>query len=209
MDQVLVVCGAGASSTFLVHAMRREISQRALRMTVDATTLDGLERRAQNVQLVLVAHHLEAAADGVRLGLPATVRVAVLPAISPTGDGPARAVDMAVDLLQRPTTDQIFRSTPSSTAPLEVTMTERVVTIASKNGLHARPASLFTQAAAKSGLAVQISKAGKSVNAASILGVISLGIDFDDTVTLSAEGDQADVVLTELAALLAVDHDAA
>ena len=88
-------------------------------------------------------------------------------------------------------------------------MPERVVTIASKHGLHARPASLFTQAVAKSGLAVQISKAGKSVNAASILGVISLGIDHDDTVTLTTEGDEADVVLTELAALLAVDHDAA
>lgn len=88
-------------------------------------------------------------------------------------------------------------------------MAERTVIIASKHGLHARPASLFTQAAAQSGLAVQIAKAGRSVNAASILGVISLGIDYDDTITLTAEGDSADSVLTELAALLAVDHDAA
>lgn len=88
-------------------------------------------------------------------------------------------------------------------------MAERTVTIASKHGLHARPASLFTQAAAKSGLSIQIAKAGRSVNAASILGVISLGIDHDDTVTLTAEGDSADTVLTELADLLAVDHDAA
>ena len=87
-------------------------------------------------------------------------------------------------------------------------MPERHVTIASKHGLHARPASLFAQAAAQSGLAVQLSKAGKSVNATSILGVISLGIEHEDTVTLTAEGEQADNVLTELAELLGVDHDA-
>ena len=86
-------------------------------------------------------------------------------------------------------------------------MPERHVTIASKHGLHARPASLFTQAAAKSGLAVQLSKAGKSVNATSILGVISLGIEHEDTVTLTAEGDQADNVLTELAELLGIEGE--
>lgn len=88
-------------------------------------------------------------------------------------------------------------------------MTEQSVIIASAHGLHARPASLFTQAAAKSGFAVQIAKAGKSVNAASILGVISLGIEHNDEVTLTAEGDGAEAAITELAELLTTDHDAA
>lgn len=88
-------------------------------------------------------------------------------------------------------------------------MAERTVTIASAHGLHARPASLFTQAAAKAGVPVQLTKGEKSVNAASILGVISLGIDHNDEVVLSADGDNADAVLEELAALLATDHDAA
>lgn len=87
-------------------------------------------------------------------------------------------------------------------------MAERTVTIASAHGLHARPASLFTQAAAQSGLSVQLAKGDKSVNAASILGVISLGIDHNDTVTLTADGDGADSVLDELSALLETDHDA-
>jgi phosphocarrier protein HPr len=87
-------------------------------------------------------------------------------------------------------------------------MAERTVTIASTHGLHARPASLFTQAAAKSGLAVQLAKGEKSVNAASILGVISLGIEHNDSVVLSAEGEGADTVLDELSELLATDHDA-
>ena len=88
-------------------------------------------------------------------------------------------------------------------------MAERTVTIASAHGLHARPASLFTQAAAKAGVPVQLTKGEKSVNAASILGVISLGIDHNDEVVLSADGDNADAVLEELATLLATDHDAA
>ncbi|WP_374946158.1 HPr family phosphocarrier protein [Agreia sp.] len=88
-------------------------------------------------------------------------------------------------------------------------MAERTVTIASTHGLHARPASIFTQAAAKSGVPVQLTKGEKTVNAASILGVISLGIDHNDDVVLSAEGDDASDVLDELAALLSTDHDAA
>ena len=53
-------------------------------------------------------------------------------------------------------------------------MVERTVRIGSTHGLHARPAKLFTQAAAASGAAVTISKSGgKPVNGASILAVIS------------------------------------
>lgn len=87
-------------------------------------------------------------------------------------------------------------------------MPERTVTVASAHGLHARPASLFVQSVANSGLSVQLTKGDKSLNAASILGVISLGIEHGDEVTLSAEGDNADTVLDELAAFLATDHDA-
>lgn len=88
-------------------------------------------------------------------------------------------------------------------------MVERTVRIGSTHGLHARPAKLFTQAAAASGATVRIAKVGgKAVNAASILGVISLGIDHGDDVTLSVDGDNADTVLDELEAFLAADHDA-
>jgi phosphocarrier protein HPr len=87
-------------------------------------------------------------------------------------------------------------------------MAERTVSIASAHGLHARPASLFVQAVAGSGLAVELTKGDKTLNAASILGVISLGIEHGDEVTLRAEGDGADAVLDELAAFLSTDHDA-
>lgn len=87
-------------------------------------------------------------------------------------------------------------------------MVERTVRIGSTHGLHARPAKLFTQAAAASGAKVTIAKTGgKAVNAASILGVISLGIDHGDEVTLAADGDTAATVLDQLAELLLTDHD--
>ena len=87
-------------------------------------------------------------------------------------------------------------------------MSERTVTIASAIGLHARPASLFCQAAAAVGIPVIItSPSGRSVNAASILGVLSLGIDHGETVTLQADGQEADAALATLADLLETDLD--
>jgi phosphocarrier protein HPr len=86
----------------------------------------------------------------------------------------------------------------------------RTVRIGSSHGLHARPAKLFAQAAKDAGIPVTIAKdAGAPVNAASILGVIALGIDQGDYVTLTADGDTAEDVLDTLAELLTTDHDAA
>ncbi|WP_349902514.1 HPr family phosphocarrier protein [Parafrigoribacterium humi] len=86
-------------------------------------------------------------------------------------------------------------------------MAEQTIRIASTHGLHARPASIFTQAAAAAGIPVQVAKGDKVVNAASILGVISLGIEHDDEVTVSAEGDNAAQVVDELVVLLTTDFD--
>ena len=84
----------------------------------------------------------------------------------------------------------------------------RTIRIGSSNGLHARPAKLFSQAVKDSGLAITISKgSGATVNAASILGVISLGAEKGDYVTLVAEGENANAVLDALAELLTTDHD--
>ncbi len=88
-------------------------------------------------------------------------------------------------------------------------MVERTVLIGSTHGLHARPAKLFTKAAAAAGAPVTLQKGdGKPVNAASILGVISLGINHGDSVTLTTDGDNADTVLDGLVELLLTDHDA-
>ncbi|MCK6066734.1 MULTISPECIES: HPr family phosphocarrier protein [Microbacterium] len=85
----------------------------------------------------------------------------------------------------------------------------RTVRIGSSHGLHARPAKMFAQAAKDSGIPVTIAKdSGAPVNAASILGVIALGIEQGDYVTLTADGEGAEATLDTLADLLSTDHDA-
>jgi phosphocarrier protein HPr len=88
-------------------------------------------------------------------------------------------------------------------------MAERRVVVGSKVGLHARPAALFVQAAARQPVRVTIAKEGTDpVDARSILSVLALDARGGDEVVLAAEGDGADAVLDELAALVARDLDA-
>jgi len=88
-------------------------------------------------------------------------------------------------------------------------MSERKVTIASSVGLHARPASLFVQAATATGLPVTVGRVGEEpVDARSILGVMALGAKYGEEVVLAAEGDGAEDALDGLVALLERDLDA-
>lgn len=88
-------------------------------------------------------------------------------------------------------------------------MTRRTVIVGSTIGLHARPASLFVQAAAQAPVPVFIAKeGGEPVDARSILSVIGLDARGGETVILSADGPDADAVLDGLAAIVATNHDA-
>jgi phosphotransferase system HPr (HPr) family protein len=82
---------------------------------------------------------------------------------------------------------------------------ERTVTVASKSGLHARPASLFVQKAKEFQSQITISKNEKTVNAKSILSVLSVGAEQGDQVILKANGDDAATALDRLASLLERD----
>lgn len=85
----------------------------------------------------------------------------------------------------------------------------RTVRIASSHGLHARPAKMFAQAAKDAGIPITIAKGSAApVNASSILGVIALGVNQGDEVTLTADGDGAEAALDALEQLLSTDHDA-
>lgn len=88
-------------------------------------------------------------------------------------------------------------------------MAQRTVTIASSVGLHARPASLFVEAASVTGLDVTIGRqGGEPVDATSILGVMALGAKYGEEVVLSADGEGADEALDSLVVLLSRDLDA-
>lgn len=88
------------------------------------------------------------------------------------------------------------------------TMITRTATIGSSVGLHARPASLFTQAAAEYDYDIVISFDDEEADAASILEVMTLGAKHGDVVTLSCEDDAAAEALDKLAAMLERDLDA-
>lgn len=88
-------------------------------------------------------------------------------------------------------------------------MPSRRVTVGSRSGLHARPAAMFVAAAAAAAVPVTIRTADKPpVPAASMLSVLSLGAACGTEVVIEAEGEGAEAVLDDLAALLARDLDA-
>lgn len=88
-------------------------------------------------------------------------------------------------------------------------MAERKVVVASKVGLHARPAATLAKAAGAAPVPVTIAKeGGNPVAADSVLNLMTLGAEHGDTVVLSAEGEHAEETLDALEKLVATDLDA-
>ena len=91
-------------------------------------------------------------------------------------------------------------------------MSERHVTIASRVGLHARPAGIFAEAVGELPIEVTIAMEGEpaedAMDASSILSLMSLGAANGDVVVLRAEGDGADEALDALVKILETDLDA-
>ena len=67
-------------------------------------------------------------------------------------------------------------------------MITREVTIINQVGLHARPATFFIQKANEFKSVIWVEKDDRRVNAKSLLGVLSLGIVKDTTITIIADG---------------------
>ncbi|WP_285725662.1 HPr family phosphocarrier protein [Psychromicrobium xiongbiense] len=91
-------------------------------------------------------------------------------------------------------------------------MSERIATVASRVGLHARPAAIFAEAAAELPVEVTIAPEGtpaeEALDASSILSLMGLGAAHGDRVVLRAEGAGADEALDTLVKILETDHDA-
>lgn len=96
--RILVVCGAGASSTFVARRIRLSATARSLPVTAEACPLDSLSERLPGSGVVLLGPHLGNRLDDVRTSAgSAGVAVAVLPATifsSPSGD---EALDIALE----------------------------------------------------------------------------------------------------------------
>ena len=81
-------------------------------------------------------------------------------------------------------------------------MISREVVITNASGLHARPATFFIQKANTYKASVWIEKEDRKVNAKSLLGVLSLGVAKDMTVTLIADGQDENAAITGLVELI-------
>lgn len=66
-------------------------------------------------------------------------------------------------------------------------------------GIHARPAGLFTKAAAAFPCTVTICKGDKEVDAKRILGVMGLGAKCGEEVVIRADGEQEEEAIVALA----------
>ncbi|MBE5780360.1 MAG: HPr family phosphocarrier protein [Clostridiales bacterium] len=81
-------------------------------------------------------------------------------------------------------------------------MVEKLFVVKNETGLHARPASLFVQKAAKYKSTIKVQKDGKVANAKSIISVLSLGASFGSEITIIADGPDAEDAVAGLVELL-------
>jgi len=81
-------------------------------------------------------------------------------------------------------------------------MIERNVTIANKNGLHARPAAEIVKTAAKFKSDITLVREDLEVNGKSIMGVMMLAAEYGSTLVLRADGPDAEDAVSALAKLI-------
>lgn len=67
-------------------------------------------------------------------------------------------------------------------------MTEKLLTVKNRAGIHARPAALIAQTANKFACEITLVKDTTTVNAKSIMGVITMAAGYNTTLTLTADG---------------------
>ena len=84
-------------------------------------------------------------------------------------------------------------------------MAEATIPVKHKVGLHARPASLFVQTAAKFSSNIRVKNLttnGNFVDAKSIIMVLTLGVMRDHEVIIQTDGTDADAALEALKSLI-------
>lgn len=87
-------------------------------------------------------------------------------------------------------------------------MAEATIQVKNKVGLHARPAALFVQTAAKFSSKIKVKNLttnGNFVDAKSIIMVLTLGVMKNHEVVIQTEGTDADAALSALKSLIDSD----
>jgi len=81
-------------------------------------------------------------------------------------------------------------------------MISRDFIISNKLGLHARPSAKLTQAASRFAAEIHLLRGTRRVNAKSIMGVMMLAAGQGATVTVQAEGDDAEQAVQAIGQLI-------
>lgn len=99
MMRIIVVCGAGASSTFVAHRIRRAATARGIQVRATATSESQLDAALRDADVLLVGAHL-----GDRLGLlreraaAASVPIAILSDDAAAAFDGGDALDAALEI---------------------------------------------------------------------------------------------------------------
>ena len=80
-------------------------------------------------------------------------------------------------------------------------MTEKLLTVKNRAGIHARPAALIAQTANKFAAEITIEKDDFTVNAKSIMGVITMAAGYNTTLNLKAEGSDEEAAIQAISEL--------
>lgn len=85
-------------------------------------------------------------------------------------------------------------------------MAEKETTVGPEEGLHARPAAQFVKAAKQFSSEIVVVKGGREANAKSSLKIMTLGAKKGDSITIRAEGNDAQEAVDALAELISADE---
>ena len=82
---------------------------------------------------------------------------------------------------------------------------EKLLTVRNRAGIHARPAALIAQTANKFASEILIEKDSTTINAKSIMGVITMAAGYNTVLTLKAEGSDAQAAVDAIYNLLRIN----
>jgi PTS system cellobiose-specific IIB component len=107
MESILVVCGAGASSTFLAARLRKLATERGLDITARAGAVSDLPAGFEDAAVLLVGPHLQSEFEAIQaLATEHSISAALLPATAFGPDGALAAFDAAVALIAAATSSR-------------------------------------------------------------------------------------------------------
>ncbi len=77
-------------------------------------------------------------------------------------------------------------------------MIKRPITVQISNGLEARPVAMLVQVASQFESKIQVESGQKLVNAKSIMGMMTLGLDSGESVTVYADGSDEEEAINSI-----------